>query len=126
MCPVSNFITYDGTWEDAVHIAKSNLLVEGAGHSSDSYTESEERQQYAGIQLPVCRLIVNNGNCVVGGEPYYTNGMIATAGVGCGFWQKNILSENLTFANLLNYTRLFYTVPGKPTPSEDEIWAEIE
>ena len=126
MCPVSNFITYDGTWEDAVHIAKSNLLVEGAGHSSDIYTESEERQQYVGIQLPVCRLIVNNGNCVVGGEPYYTNGMIATAGVGCGFWQKNILSENLTFANLLNYTRLFYTVPGKPTPSEDEIWAEIE
>jgi len=125
MCPVSNFITYSGDWAEGVHIARTNLLVEGAGHSSDIYTEDKDRQVYAGIQLPVCRLIVNNGNCVVGGEPYYTNGMVATAGVGCGFWQKNILSENLTFANLLNYTRMFYTVPGKPTPSEEEIWAEI-
>lgn len=124
MCPVSNYITYSGEWADGVKIAKANLMREGAGHSSVIYTDSEENQRYAGLQLPVCRLIVNSGEAVVGGEPYYTNGMIATAGVGCGYWQKNVLSENLTFAHLLNYTRLFYTVPGKPTPTEEEIWSE--
>ena len=124
LCPVSAFIAYEGEWEEAVHIAKTNLLMEGAGHSSDIYTNSEEKQLYAGNELPVCRLIVNNANSVVGGEPYFTNGMVATSGVGCGVWQKNILKENLTFAHLLNYTRMYYTVPGKETPTDEEIWAE--
>lgn len=125
MCPISGYYVYEGDWREAVHIGKTNLLMEGAGHSSDIYTESEENQTYAGIELPVCRLVVNNNNAVLGGEPYYTNGMIATTGIGCGFYQKNILSENLNYTHLLNYTRLYYTVEGKPTPTEDEIWEEI-
>lgn len=124
LCPVSAAISYEGDWEEAISIAKKNLLMEGAGHSSDIYTKSEEKQIYAGKELPVCRLIINNSNSVVGGEPYFTNGMIATSGVGCGIWQKNILSENLNFSHLLNYTRMYYTVPGKETPTDEEIWAE--
>lgn len=125
MCPVTNYITYEGDWAEGVAIAKANLLFEGAGHSSDIYTLSEENQKYAGLELPICRLIVNNNNGIIGGEPYYTNGIIATTGLGCGYWQSNILGENLTYEHLLNYTRMFYTVPGKESPSEEEIWAEI-
>ena len=124
LCPVSAFFAYEGEWEQAVAIGKANLLMEGAGHSSDIYTKSEEKQVYAGEELPVCRLVVNNGNVILSGEPYFTNGFVCTSGIGCGIWQKNILSENLTFAHLLNYTRMYYTVPGKETPSEEEIWAE--
>lgn len=125
MCPVTNYITYSGDWAEGVAIAKANLMNEGAGHSSDIYTLNKEHQRYAGLELPVCRLIVNNNNGIIGGEPYYTNGIIATTGLGCGYWQQNVLGENLTFEHLLNYTRLFYTVPGKESPTEAEIWEEI-
>ena len=124
MCPVSNYITYDGDWAEAVNIAKANLFFEGAGHSSDIYTFNKEHQVYAGNELPVCRLFVNRDNGGVGGEPYHSLGIPQTTGVGCGFWQHNVLTENLTYAHLLNYTRVYYTVPGKKTETDEEIWAE--
>ena len=124
LCPVIGYITYSGDWEECVNIAKTNLLIEGAGHSSDIYTKSEDKQIYAGTELPVCRLIVNNSNSVMGGNPYFNNGMVPTNGVGCGYWGGNSISENLSFVHLLNYTRMFYTIEGREPPTEEEIWGE--
>lgn len=125
MCPVANLYGYDGDWKDAVHVAKTNLLMEGAGHSTDIYTKSQENQIYAGIEIPVCRLPVNCGQSMLNGRPYYSGGMASTSGLGCGFWQSNSLSGNLTFEHLLNYTRMLYKVEAdRPDPTEEEIWAE--
>lgn len=124
LLPVSAYITYEGSWEDAIEIAVANLNMEGAGHSSVIWTDSEENQRYAGLTLPVCRVCVNNGNQAVGGGPYYETGTAVTSGVGCGFWQKNIITRNLDFTDLLNYTRLIYRIPtDRPDPTEEEIWA---
>lgn len=124
LCPVSGYYTYEGDWANGVKIAKANLELEGAGHSSDVYSNDESHQIYAGEQLPVCRLIINNCNKVVAGTPYYTNGMVPSGGIGCGYWGGNSIGENMNFTYLLNYTRLFYTVEGKDAPTHEEIWAE--
>ena len=125
MCPVANLYAYEGDWKEAVHVAKTNLLMEGAGHSTDIYSKNKDHQIYAGIELPVCRLPVNCGQGMLGGRPYFAGGMPSTSGLGCGFWQSNSLSGNLTFEHLLNYTRMLYKVKeSRPNPTEEEIWAE--
>lgn len=126
MCPVSGIYAYKGDWKDAVNIACTNLYMEGAGHSTDIYTDSKENQLYAGKKIPVCRMPVNTGQNAVNGRPYYTGGMPTTSGLGCGYWQKNILGTNLTFEHLLNYTRLLFKVDAEtPDIDEKEVWAEI-
>lgn len=125
MCPVANLYGYEGDWKEAVSVAKTNLLMEGAGHSTDIYSDSQDNQVYAGIEIPVCRLPVNCGQSMLNGRPYFSGGMASTSGLGCGFWQSNSLSGNLTFEHLLNYTRMLYKVEAsRPDPTEEEIWAE--
>ena len=122
---VTNIITYKEGWEDAVHIAKTNLLMEGAGHSTDIYTKDKDHELYAGLEIPVCRLIINNNNLACSGEPYHSNGLISTHGLGGGFFQKNITSEHVNFSHMLNITRMVYTVPyDKEELTPEEIWAE--
>ncbi len=124
MLPVVSLFAYEGEWEDAIAMAKTNLLMEGAGHSSSIYTDDREHQIWAGYELPVGRVCVNGGQGLAGGRPYYCGGMPATSGTGCGYWQKNAISDNLTFERMLNYTRVLYRVPAEvEDPTDEEIWA---
>ena len=124
MLPVLSVFAYDGEWEDAVAMAKTNLIMEGSGHSSSIYTDDKDHQVYAGQELPVGRVCVNGGQGLAGGRPYYCGGMPATSGTGCGYWQKNAVSGNLTFEKMLNYTRVLYKVPAEvEDPTDEEVWA---
>lgn len=124
LCPITRVITYDGEWKEAVAIAKADLLMEGAGHSSDIYTNDEQKQIYAGEELPVCRLIVNNSNKIIGGGSF-DNGFVATSTLGCGFWGGSSFDQNLTFEYLLNYTRMYYTVKKEREElTYEEIWGQ--
>lgn len=131
LMPVSYVYTYEGDWKTAIDIAISNLQIEGIGHSSVIISDDKEHQLYAGLQLPVCRVVVNNSDIALGGGAYtyggvsYDTGTIATSGVGCGFWQKNILCENFTFLRLLNYTRIIYTVEVDHIQTDEEVWSEV-
>jgi succinate-semialdehyde dehydrogenase len=65
LCPVVAILTFK-TFEEAVAKAKANLLVEGAGHSAAVHSNSEENIRYAGTELPISRLVVNQacaGDC---------------------------------------------------------------
>jgi len=121
---ICGYITYSGEWSECVKIAKANLSVEGAGHTSVVWSNNKENQLYAGMEIPVCRLSINNSNVASTGGPYSSTGMVPTGGLGCGFWGGNAISENFNYSFLLNYTRLIYTVEGKPMPSDEEIWSE--
>ena len=129
MCPVTGIYGYEGGWEEAVKIGKTDLLMEGAGHSSDVYTHDKEHEMYAAMEIPVCRLPVNDGQNLVSGNPFYNGGFMATTGIGCGYWQKNILNRNLTFEDLLNITHVLYHVEDdqhRPLPTYEEVFAPIE
>ena len=109
------------TWEEGVGIAVANLEIEGAGHSSVVHSFTKENIEYAGVKLPVSRLLVNGiGSAGVGGA--YTNGFAPTGTLGCGSWGNNSISENLDYKHLINISRIGYTNPNAKIPTPEEVW----
>ena len=122
LCPVMCVCSYD-TWEDAVANAKTNLLNEGAGHSSIVRSNTAEHIDYAGEQLPVSRIGVNMiGSSGLGGA--FDNGLNPTATLGCGSWGNNSISENLWWKHLVNIARIAVTNPNAVVPTDEEVWGE--
>lgn len=120
--PVLAVYTYK-TWKEAVDIAIANLEYEGKGHSCTLHSFTKENIEYAGIKLPVSRVLINGiGSSGVGGA--YTNGFAPTATLGCGSWGNNSISENLDYHHLINISRIGYTDPSKKTPTPEEIWGD--
>lgn len=109
------------TWKEAVDIAIANLEYEGKGHSTTVHSFTKENIEYAGLNIPVSRLLVNGvGSSGVGGA--YSNGLVPTATLGCGSWGGNSLSGNLDYIHLLNISRIAYTDLTKKVPTPEEIW----
>lgn len=122
LCPVLCITSYD-TWKEAVANAKTNLLNEGAGHSTVVHSRNKEHIDYAGEQLPVSRIGVNMvGSSGLGGS--FDNGLNPTATLGCGSWGNNSISENLWWHHLVNIARIAVRRPGTVVPSDEEIWGE--
>ncbi|MDR1519351.1 MAG: aldehyde dehydrogenase family protein [Planctomycetota bacterium] len=121
MCPVMSAYSYS-TWEEAVAIARENLLVEGAGHSVSIHSDDKEHLLYAGERLPVSRLLVNQICSTMNGGSFF-NGLAATTTLGCGSWGNNSISENLSWRHLFNVSRIAMVKPGGRQPTDEEIWA---
>jgi len=121
LCPVIAIVPYS-TFEDAVNMAKANLLVEGAGHSAALHSNNDENIQKAGIELPISRLVVNQPSSTTAGGSL-TNGFAPTTTLGCGSWGGNSISENLDYKHLMNVSRIGKIIPDKKVPTDDEIWA---
>jgi succinate-semialdehyde dehydrogenase len=121
MCPIIRCYTYND-FDDAIKIAKTNLMMEGAGHSSGIYSNNDDNILNAGNQIPVCRFMVCQANSNVAGNTF-TNGLNPTISIGCGSWGNNSISENLTYKHLMNTTRVSYIIKDAPSPTPEEIWA---
>lgn len=121
LCPVVQYFPYD-TYEEGVANAKSNLEWEGKGHTSVVYTNDQKTAEYAGLQLPVSRLLVSQpAGAASGGN--FINGLNPTMSLGCGSWGNNSISDNLTYKHMMNTTKLaFYHDPT--IPDADTVWAE--
>ena len=120
LCPVIAIVPYS-TFENAVAMAKANLLVEGAGHSAALHSNDEENIQMAGIELPISRLVVNQPSSTTAGGSL-TNGFAPTTTLGCGSWGGNSISENLDYKHLMNISRIGKVIVDKEVPSDEEIW----
>ena len=121
LCPVIAIVSY-ATFEDAISMAKSNLLVEGAGHSAALHSNDDENIQKAGLELPISRLVVNQPSSTSAGGSL-TNGCAPTTTLGCGSWGGNSISENLDYKHLMNVSRIGKIISDKKVPTDDEIWA---
>ena len=121
LCPVIAIVPYS-TFEEAVTMAKANLLVEGAGHSAALHSNNDENIQKAGVELPISRLVVNQPSSTSAGGSL-TNGFAPTTTLGCGSWGGNSISENLDYKHLMNVSRIGKVIPDKKVPTDDEIWA---
>lgn len=108
LCPVLVF-TESESYEDGIAIARANLEYQGAGHSAAVNTNVRSRFEYAALELPVSRVVVNVPGFAAGGE--FLN-LPATPSLGCGSWGGNSISENLTFKHLLDVSTIAYA-PGK-------------
>jgi succinate-semialdehyde dehydrogenase len=121
MCPVMTSYEYDA-WEEAVEIARANLLYEGAGHSVDVQSNNKAHVEYAGLKLPVSRILVNQ-ICTSMNGGSFQNSLSPTTTLGCGSWGNNSISENLSYYHLFNKSRIAYVKPKWRQPSDEEIWA---
>jgi succinate-semialdehyde dehydrogenase len=121
LCPVVAILPYT-SFHEAVAKAKANLLVEGAGHSAAVHSNSEEHIRYAGSELPVSRLVVNQASALTAGGSL-TNGFAPTTTLGCGSWGGNSISENLDYKHLMNVSRIGKVIKDKKVPTDAEIWA---
>ncbi len=122
MCPVLVALEYD-TFEEAVEIAKTNLLMEGAGHTTAVHSNNKKHIQYAGESLPISRLVVNAPSSITAGGSM-TNGFAPTTTLGCGTWGNNIISENFTYKHLINVSRIGYVNEEAQIPTDEEIWSK--
>ncbi len=120
MCPVLALYFYKD-FAEAVKIAKSNLDMEGKGHSVSIHSNNREHIEYAAIELSVSRFVINQCSATSAGGSFY-NGFAPTNTLGCGSWGGNSLSENLDYKHLINISRIGYYRPNNPVPTEEELW----
>ena len=121
LCPVIAIVPY-ASFDDAVAMAKANLLVEGAGHSAALHSNSDDHIQQAGLELPISRLVINQPSSTTAGGSL-TNGFAPTTTLGCGSWGGNSISENLDYKHLMNVSRIGKVIADKKVPTDEEIWA---
>ncbi|MDR0584725.1 MAG: aldehyde dehydrogenase family protein [Treponema sp.] len=120
MYPVMTAYEYN-TWEEAVDIAHANLLCEGAGHSVDVQSNNKQHIEYAGLKLPVSRILVNQ-ICTSMNGGAFQNSLSPTTTLGCGSWGNNSISENLSYYHLFNKSRIAYVKPNWNQPGDEEIF----
>lgn len=121
MCPVMITAPYD-TFEDAIKLAQSDLEYEGKGHTASIHSNDMEHIRYAGENLTVSRLIVNQSSSTGAGGSLY-NGFAPTTTLGCGSWGNNSISENLNYTHLINVSQIGLYNKDKKVPTDEEIWA---
>ena len=122
MCPVLTLIKYDN-FKDAVNIAQINLDFEGRGHSATIHSNTKENIEYAGVNLKVSRILVNQ-ICATSNGGSFFNGLAATTTLGCGSWGNNSISENLDYKHLINISRIAYPIEGATMPKDEELWGD--
>ncbi len=121
LCPVVAILGYS-TFDDAVALAKANLLAEGAGHTAALHSNDDEHIRAMGLALPISRLVVNQASALTAGGSL-TNGFAPTTTLGCGSWGGNSISENLDYKHLMNVSRIGMVIGDKRVPTDEEIWA---
>lgn len=120
MFPVLAMFLYD-TWEDGVEIARTNLEMEGSGHSCAIHSNTPEHINYVSTKVNVSRYLVNQvAGTSTGGA--LDNGLNPTTTLGCGTWGNNVISENLWYYHLMNVSRISYRIKNAVIPTDEEIW----
>src|SRR5207248_5430093 len=107
----------------ATALAERILRYQGLGHSVGLHTGSVDRALTLGLELPVCRVIVNQAHCFATGGSF-DNALPFSLSMGCGTWGRNSISDNLNYRHFLNITRVVRPLaPSRVRePSEEELF----
>ena len=95
---------------------------QGDGHSCGIHTKNNEHIQRLGMEMTVCRVIVNQAHAIANGGNF-DNGLPFSLTMGCGTWGGNSFSENLNYQHFMNTTRIVRTIPPRE-PSVDDIFGD--
>ncbi|MCL4378888.1 MAG: aldehyde dehydrogenase family protein [Actinobacteria bacterium] len=120
LSPVTMIYAYT-SFQEAIKIAKFNLEIQGKGHSVVIHSNTKEHIEELAGAVYVARVVVNQ-SCNFNAGGGFNIGYAPTTTLGCGTWENNILSENLTYKNLMNITRIGYPIERK-IPESEEIWS---
>ncbi|CAN0510707.1 unnamed protein product, partial [Scytosiphon promiscuus] len=108
-------------FDDAKRVAAQIMDHQGAGHSIGLHTENDARAVQLGLEMPTCRVIVNQAHCFATGGSF-DNGMPFSLSMGCGSWGGNSIDENFNHKHLMNITKIVRTIPSNE-PSLDDVFA---
>ena len=111
-------------FDAAARIVNDIYAYQGAGHSVGIHASPDRADELAvqlGLTLPVARVIVNQAHCIATGGSF-DNGLPFSLSMGCGTWGGNSFSDNLTYRNFLNITRIARPIPQN-MPDESELFA---
>jgi len=109
----------------AARIVNDIYAYQGAGHSIGIHAAPERADALAlqlGLTLPVARVIVNQAHCIATGGSF-DNGLPFSLSMGCGTWGGNSFSDNLTYRNFLNITRIARPI-AQNMPEESVLFAD--
>lgn len=107
-------------FKDAKRIVKEILDYQGRGHSCGIHTRNMDHARELAADTDVVRVLVNQGH-TFGNGGGFNNALPFTLTMGCGTWQGNAFSDNLSWRNFVNITHLVMTIP-EDKPSEDELF----
>ena len=93
---------------------------QGRGHSCGIHTTNMDRARELAEDLDVVRVLVNFAH-TFGNGGGFNSGLGFTLSMGCGSWQKNSISENLSYRHMINITHLVTPIP-EDKPSEEELF----
>ena len=105
-------------FEHAKEIAHKILNYQGIGHSIGIHSKTQKRVMEIGLELPVCRVIVNQAHTFATGGSF-TNGLPFSLSMGCGTWQKNSIDNNLNYKHFINTTKISTTIKGSEAELKD-------
>lgn len=96
------------------------LEFKGKGHSCGIHTADPARARRVAEELDVVRVLVNMAH-TFGNGGGFDSGLNFTLSMGCGSWQGNSISENLSYKHFLNITHLCRVI-AEDRPSEQTLF----
>ena len=117
LCPVLT-VYRARDFEHAFAIAQAIYDYQGNGHSVGIHTRDDAQVMKLGLEMTVCRVIVNQAHAIANGGSF-DNGLPFSLSMGCGTWGGNSFSENLNYRHFLNTTRIVRPIaPDEPSPDD--------
>ena len=107
-------------FDDALATTKEILNYQGLGHSCGLHTTDESHIEWVGMEMDVCRLLINQAQCFGNGGAF-NNGLNFTLSMGGGTWAGNNIGENLSYKHFINITKVSRVIP-EVIPQEEEIF----
>ncbi|MCC5886754.1 MAG: aldehyde dehydrogenase family protein [Gammaproteobacteria bacterium] len=104
----------------AIACTRAILDFKGRGHSCGIHTQDPERARRVAEEVEVVRVLVNMAH-TFGNGGGFESGLNFTLSMGCGTWQGNTISENLSYRHFINITHLAVPIP-EDRPSEEELF----
>ncbi len=124
LCPVLTLYRaedFDGALAQVADI----YAYQGAGHSVGIHTADDARAMQIAMELPTCRVIVNQAHCFATGGSF-DNALPFSLSMGCGSWGGNSISENMNYRHYLNTVRVVRSIPAQEVSPEEllgDYWA---
>jgi sulfoacetaldehyde dehydrogenase len=109
-------------FDEAFTTVEQILDFKGKGHSVGIHTADDDHVIRLGLEMPTCRVIVNQAHCFATGGSF-DNGLPFSLSMGCGSWGGNSIADNMNYRHYLNTTRIVRRIPAVE-PSREEIFGE--
>lgn len=104
----------------AIARTRAILAFKGRGHSCGIHTSEPAHAHRVAEQVEVVRVLVNMAH-TFGNGGGFESGLNFTLSMGCGTWQGNSISENLSYRHFINVTHLAVPI-AEDRPSEEALF----